>query len=380
MSLIHLEMSKEIKYCGSCGTANAAINNFCNQCGKPFALLEQKIIRIPKLNESVKSISKKITTDETKVIQVPDAGQKAKEILTPEYKLLQDKLIKLNTTGGTLDVYCKDNFVRFIRKSGSYALIIDLGSFEDGEGTVLRLKELGYSDAVGRFQKVFPVVNLEEVIFKAVEETKMLFESILNVSKPFEFIYEEHYDVGPVIKAKSTKAKNVKTTGQPTQNQKDGGYGCLIILIFALIVLIFIGYCNRPDEGTKASTPDIADDKLEASIDLNKFSGQKITFKSGLYDNELNGVVQQTHKITTYHTFDFINMTVTQKSPLDGKWVTVTYPINGIYQENGLAATTYVIKVGTLGVKEIWFSPDVPNIGYDYDDGTRIACYQITKE
>jgi hypothetical protein len=37
------------------------------------------------------------------------------------------------------------------------------------------------------------------------------------------------------------------------------------------------------------------------------------------------------------------------------------------------------IVVNTLGVKEIWYSFDVPNLGYDYDDGSRIACYELTE-
>jgi hypothetical protein len=115
------------------------------------------------------------------------------------------------------------------------------------------------------------------------------------------------------------------------------------------------------------------------SIDLNKFTGQKFTFKSTTNDKELNGIILQTNDETTYHTFDFVSKTVTMKAPLNGKWITITFPINGVYQEKGLLASTFVIVVNTLGIKEIWFSADVPNLGYDYDDGTRIACYNITK-
>jgi len=43
-----------------------------------------------------------------------------------------------------------------------------------------------------------------------------------------------------------------------------------------------------------------------------------------------------------------------------------------MYVEKGMLTITYVLKVETLGLKEVWCSPDVPNLGYDYDDGKRI--------
>jgi hypothetical protein len=62
-----------------------------------------------------------------------------------------------------------------------------------------------------------------------------------------------------------------------------------------------------------------------------------------------------------------------------GNGLRFKYPIKGIYQEEGILATTYVIQVHANGVEEIWFSLDVPNLGYDYSDGTRIACYEISQ-
>lgn len=40
---------------------------------------------------------------------------------------------------------------------------------------------------------------------------------------------------------------------------------------------------------------------------------------------------------------------------------------------------TYVIVVGQKGMSEIWFSPAMNNLGYDLIDGTRLACYKISK-
>lgn len=87
-----------------------------------------------------------------------------------------------------------------------------------------------------------------------------------------------------------------------------------------------------------------------------------------------------TKREITYHTFDFKNKSVTQRSRLNGQEVTMVYPFYEIYEEKGVLASTTVLVVNTLGVKEIWFSSEAPNLGYDYDDGTRIACYDLFSE
>lgn len=108
------------------------------------------------------------------------------------------------------------------------------------------------------------------------------------------------------------------------------------------------------------------------------YAGQKVfTYSSDSYDIEMPNGRMITKNELTYHTFDFNKKTVTQNSILNGKRKEITYPFNGMYEEKGLVATTYVLQVGTLGLKEIWWSPDVPNLGYDYDDGKRIACYDL---
>jgi len=108
------------------------------------------------------------------------------------------------------------------------------------------------------------------------------------------------------------------------------------------------------------------------------FDGQKVfTYSSSFYDIERSNGSVITKNELTYHTFDFNKKTVTQSSLLNGRRINTIYPFNEMYEEKGLLATTYVLTVNTLGVQEIWWSPDVPNLGYDYDDGTRIACYDL---
>ena len=48
------------------------------------------------------------------------------------------------------------------------------------------------------------------------------------------------------------------------------------------------------------------------------------------------------------------------------------------YKESGLLASTWVLVIGEKGVKEIWFSVEANNLGYDLQDGTRVAYYDLT--
>lgn len=116
----------------------------------------------------------------------------------------------------------------------------------------------------------------------------------------------------------------------------------------------------------------------EVKITLEAGNTQKVfTYKSLFYDREKNGNILNTNMEVTYHTFNFINNTVIQRSRFNGEWIELVYPFSSFYVEKGLLSSTYVLEVGTLGVKEIWWSPEVPNLGYDYDDGTRLSCYDL---
>jgi hypothetical protein len=155
----------------------------------------------------------------------------------------------------------------------------------------------------------------------------------------------------------------------------------VVVLIF--LCIYFLKFSGREQKENSNSsyvnTYKSEESKVGKAKEENALNGQRFTFKSTLNDNEYDGQIVQTNHETTYHIFDFINMTVTQKSMLDGKWIAIKYPINGYYKQAGILATTYVLEVNEQGVKEIWFCPEVPNLGYDFTDGTRIACYEIVK-
>ena len=137
--------------------------------------------------------------------------------------------------------------------------------------------------------------------------------------------------------------------------------------IGAVIAILIIG-----------SLSDGTSNRVEFSSDYDIESNEEkiYHYSSNSYDIEKNGrIITKTE--LTYHTFDFRKKIVIQNSIINGKRIEMTYPFTEIYEEKGIAATTYVLTVNVNGCKEIWWSPDVPNLGYDYDDGTRIACYEL---
>lgn len=80
----------------------------------------------------------------------------------------------------------------------------------------------------------------------------------------------------------------------------------------------------------------------------------------------------------SYHLINLNTMTVKQTSLLNGEWVEITYSIKSSYYEEGAFSTTYVLVVNSRGLKEVWFCPETNSLGYDYMDGTRIACYDLS--
>ncbi len=103
---------------------------------------------------------------------------------------------------------------------------------------------------------------------------------------------------------------------------------------------------------------------------------QVYKFKSTETDVEKPGKEAQTLYEVTYHTFDYNNLQVIYEGVNSkGEKTKVVYPMKSFYKDG----VTTVIVVNAKGVKEIWFSVVVNNLGYDLMDGTRLACYEITR-
>ncbi|SDF08504.1 hypothetical protein [Epilithonimonas hungarica] len=150
----------------------------------------------------------------------------------------------------------------------------------------------------------------------------------------------------------------------------------IVIIIASLVIFLSIFWLSIKQNNDLENNKNLYGKNIsnDSNIDLTNKVFSYISFEN---DKEVDGVIIQTNKEVTRHIFDFKNKIVTFKTKLNGKTIKINYPINGFYKQEGLVATTYVIEVNTLGVKEIWFSPGVPNLGYDYDDGSRIACYNL---
>lgn len=110
-------------------------------------------------------------------------------------------------------------------------------------------------------------------------------------------------------------------------------------------------------------------------ISLNSIS-QVYKFKSTETDVEKPGHEVYTKYEVCYHTFNYDNSEVIFESTnSEGEKVKITYQMKSVYKDG----MTYVIVVKDQGMSEIWFSPPMNNLGYDLVDGTRLACYNITK-
>lgn len=99
-------------------------------------------------------------------------------------------------------------------------------------------------------------------------------------------------------------------------------------------------------------------------------------YKSTSHDVEVNGITVRTIDDVCYHTFDFNNQTITFEGiDINGEKIKVTYHMKDFYQDG----ITTVIVINEKGVKEIWFSTAVNNLGYDFYNNIRLACYGLTK-
>ena len=69
---------------------------------------------------------------------------------------------------------------------------------------------------------------------------------------------------------------------------------------------------------------------------------------------------------------------VTQYIVGNGKYTTMKYPFKpSDVGDDGMGYVT--IKVNANGVKEIWFSKNGVNMGYDYHNGLRWAFYELSQ-
>ena len=140
-----------------------------------------------------------------------------------------------------------------------------------------------------------------------------------------------------------------------------------VIAIIIITVLVVIGVIIDNNSISNSNSNYDNAPKKEKSV---------YKFRSTYNDLEDSKDIIKTNREITYHTFDFNKMTVTQRGQTkSGEWVDLTFPMKSFMQEG----VTYVITVDNKGITEIWFSPIMNNLGYDFFNGQRIAFYGITQ-
>ncbi|WP_027376219.1 hypothetical protein [Kaistella palustris] len=171
------------------------------------------------------------------------------------------------------------------------------------------------------------------------------------------------------------------TTNTNSSEQNNNGKIALIAT-GAILLFIYLFSMNNAGSENVYQSKYVDSNSTDYSSSQTRNSPVELLHKFTSNSNDLenmSGVIKKTNNEMTTHVFDFKNKVVTCYRPVNGKYQTLKYTMKNFYKEEGIAATTYVIQVSSRGVKEIWFSPDVPNLGYDYDDGTRRSFYGLTK-
>lgn len=170
------------------------------------------------------------------------------------------------------------------------------------------------------------------------------------------------------------------------------GFSALIIFMLAIAIIFFVRLMfDEKDSNHKEFTKNESTENKTlmntSNVEIGnindgtfqEFENKILILKSKLNDKEFNGKIIQTNIEESTHKFDFKNKLVTLETVVDGEILNFKYPMRGFYKQKGIMSVTNVIIVKTLGVKEIWFNLELPNLGYDYDDGSRIACYEIAR-
>ncbi|MCM4159391.1 hypothetical protein FHG64_11460 [Antarcticibacterium flavum] len=224
---------------------------------------------------------------------------------------------------------------------------------------------------------------------KSLLEQKKL-NAIQTQSQPRQWkIYSSnHSSESLFLESKKPAEKKPKENRAVSKKERKKWDFGLILGIIGILALIFFGTrshnnieeLNSPNNSSPSQikTRETAVPQPNYKTNnKNSTSKNVFTFKSTFYDRERNGIILQTIEEETFHTFNYNDSTVTQKSKLNGEWIEIIYLFSDSYIEEGPLSNTYVFHVGTLGLKEIWYTPEVPNLGYDYDDGTRLSCYEL---
>lgn len=151
-----------------------------------------------------------------------------------------------------------------------------------------------------------------------------------------------------------------------------------IIAIFSVIVLlVLLAVYNQKTQQNLNRQVQLEVTRRNHLIKF--FRGTKFTYQSR--DNRIkkDGIEVQSSNMTSMHVFDFTNMTVTNTSHIDGRLQKTTYNIANYSKERG-RVSIHILKIESLGLKEIRLNPEVNTIEYYYDNGNVSLYKNITRE
>lgn len=380
----------EINFCSNCGIQLSKPSNFCGNCGSN--LIIQK-------------------------------DQNFTQKLIDELNTLIDK-------GGLLTVEVNNRFFKFSKEPLSYKVKFTIEDpskynefekekllsldFEINENSIWKLYTLSYKEKV--FEDIISSINLFDDLSSNIEYTytseieQLPFLNSMGTSSE-----EKDIEYKNSLIEENSNYKNVNSK----KMEKNLNRLILFLGIFAVILLGFRLFVNEKDnidsdngkieKTSNSSDPipitgplidqsakkDIVKEKEieldteseevnvpktnipKNSLELNPLKGKVLTFKSLINDKELNGVIVQTNKETTYHIFDFQKNIIHLVADFLGEQVQFSFPVMDYYIEKGLLGETHVFVIKTLGVQEIYLSLTNGNLGYDYDDGSRINHFEI---
>lgn len=380
----------EINFCSNCGIQLSKPSNFCGNCGSN--LIIQK-------------------------------DQHFTQKLIDELNILIDK-------GGLLTIEVNNRFFKFSKEPLSYKLKFTIEDpskynelekeklqaldFEINENSIWKLYTLSYKEKV--FEDIISSINLFDDLSSNIEYTYTSeIEQLPFLNSMGPSSEEKDIEYKNSLIEENSNYKNVNSK----KMEKNLNRLILFLGIFAVILLGFRLFVNEKDnidsdngkieKTSNSSDPipitgplidqsakkDIVKEKEieldteseevnvpktnipKNSLELNPFKGKVFTFKSLINDKELNGVIIQTNKETTYHIFDFQKNIIHLVADFLGEQVQFSFPVEDYYIEKGLLGETHVFVIKTLGVQEIYLSLTNGNLGYDYDDGSRINHFEI---
>ncbi|WP_409151052.1 zinc ribbon domain-containing protein [Sphingobacterium sp. BS-2] len=380
----------EINFCSNCGIQLSKPSNFCGNCGSN--LIIQK-------------------------------DQHFTQKLIDELNILIDK-------GGLLTIEVNNRFFKFSKEPLSYKLkftIEDPSKYNELEKE--KLQALDFEINENSIWKLY-TLSYKEKVFEDIISSINLFDDL---SSNIEYTYTSEIVQPPILKSMGPSSEEKDIENKNSLIEENSNYKnvnskkieknlnrlILFLGIFGVILLGFRLFVNEKDNidsdngkiektsnssdpipitgplidqsakkdivkekeielGTESEEVNVPKTNIpKNSLELNPFKGKVFTFKSLINDKELNGVIVQTNKETTYHIFDFQKNIIHLVADFLGEQVQFSFPVMDYYIEKGLLGETHVFVIKTLGVQEIYLSLTNGNLGYDYDDGSRINHFEI---